>query len=229
MSGALKKLEIQAYSKPEMTDSDKIKDKLFTTALNPEKYSRNFKTEYNSESAQGSSSSSSKYVRSDPQELDLEFLFDRTGILNNKEVGEKGVEEDVENFLNIVYAFDGDIHQPNYLKISWGTLTFNCILSEVQIEYKLFRSDGLPIRAVAKAKFKDFVNDEKRVAEEKKSSPDLTHVRVVTDGDTLPLMCYKIYGDSKYYIEIAKFNKIASFRTLTTGQQIYFPPIEKRS
>jgi nucleoid-associated protein YgaU len=58
-------------------------------------------------------------------------------------------------------------------------------------------------------------------------SPDLTHVRVVEEGDTLPLMAKRIYGDSKYYLEVARVNRITSFRKLKTGQRIFFPPIQK--
>lgn len=226
MSGALKKLEIQAYSDPEMAESSKI-GQPFVTTINPEKYSRSYSTEYNVESAPGTSAPDIKFFRTEAQDLDLEFLFDRTGIFDKDT--SKDVYQDIENFKLIAYTFNGEEHRPNYLKIQWGSLIFNCILYEMQIEYKLFRPDGKPIRATVKAKFKDFISETKRIAKENKTSPDLTHIRMVTDGDTLPLMCYKIYGDSKYYIEIAKFNKISAFRTLTAGQQIYFPPIEKRS
>ncbi|MBN9292829.1 MAG: LysM peptidoglycan-binding domain-containing protein [Flavobacteriia bacterium] len=224
MSGALTKLKIQAYSNPEMTD--KLGDP-FVTTINPEKYSRSYKTEYNVESPQGTSAPVIKFFRSEVQDLDLEFLFDRTGIFDKDT--SRNVQQDIDDFTKIIYTLNGEEHRPNYLQVYWGTLIFNCILYEMQIEYKLFRSDGNPIRAIVKAKFKDFISEEKRIAKENKTSPDLTHVRIVNAGDTLPLMCYKIYGDSKYYIEVAKVNKINSFRTLTPGQQIYFPPIEKRS
>jgi nucleoid-associated protein YgaU len=64
---------------------------------------------------------------------------------------------------------------------------------------------------------------------ENNSSPDLTHIRMVKDGDTLPLMSFRIYGDSKYYLEVAKANNITNFRKLTVGRKIFFPPIEKTS
>jgi nucleoid-associated protein YgaU len=77
------------------------------------------------------------------------------------------------------------------------------------------------------AKFKGFVEDNLRVARENNSSPDLTHVRMVKEGDTLPLMTYRIYGDPKYYLEVAKANKINNFRKLKTGDIIIFPPLTK--
>jgi hypothetical protein len=43
----------------------------------------------------------------------------------------------------------------------------------------------------------------------------------------LPLMCYRIYGDSKYYIEVARFNNLNDFRNLNEGMQLKFPPLAK--
>ncbi|NOR75025.1 MAG: LysM peptidoglycan-binding domain-containing protein, partial [Draconibacterium sp.] len=77
--------------------------------------------------------------------------------------------------------------------------------------------------------FKGFVEDNLRVAMENNSSPDLTHVIIVKEGDTLPLMAFSIYGDPKYYLEVAKANSITNFRKLKVGQQIFFPPINKVS
>jgi hypothetical protein len=40
-------------------------------------------------------------------------------------------------------------------------------------------------------------------------------------------MCYRIYGDAKYYVEVARFNSLNDFRNLTEGMQIKFPPLAK--
>jgi len=95
------------------------------------------------------------------------------------------------------------------------------------LNYKLFKPDGTPIRATANCTFREIVEENLRVAQENSQSPDLTHIRQVKDGDTLPLMCYRIYGDSSWYLEIARVNKMKSFRELKTGDKIFFPPIDK--
>jgi nucleoid-associated protein YgaU len=128
----------------------------------------------------------------------------------------------------VVLDYNGDEHKPNYVMISWGSLLFKGSLVEMSVEFKLFRSDGTPLRAIAKAKFKGFVEDDLRVAKENKNSPDLTHYRVVRAGETLPLMAYRIYGDSSYYLAVAKANGLSNFRNLQPGQEIYFPPIHKQ-
>lgn len=236
--GTLTKMIITAYSDPELkneiksgeNNSDRDKGAGYKVIVNPEKYSLSYKTEYKDQAPQGSSKPDLKFIHSGTQNLDLEFLFDRTGVIpgypNDKE---KGVEHDIEEFKRITFQYNGDNHKPNYLKILWGTLEFNCVLSEMNIDYKLFRSDGMPIRAIAKVKFRSFIDNDKKIAEEQKNSPDLTHIRTVIEGDTLPLMTYRIYGDSKYYLEVAKANQLTTFRKLKTGQKIYFPPLQKQS
>ena len=73
----------------------------------------------------------------------------------------------------------------------------------------------------------EVTEEEQRVLEENNHSPDLTHFRIVKKGDTLHLMCFKIYGDSKYYIQVAQVNKLGNFRNLAVGSEIFFPPFDK--
>lgn len=85
----------------------------------------------------------------------------------------------------------------------------------------------MPIRAVANTTFKGSIEERKRTALEKKSSPDLTHILQVKAGDTLPLMCKKVYGDPKYYLQVADVNGLGNFRRLEPGMELVFPPIDK--
>jgi len=227
-TGELKKLKVTGYKDDKF--SQKVGDGEFSTLLNPEKYVFKYKVEYTEAQGQGTSATQPKFVRTPPEDLDLEFLFDRTGVIKGQDdFSGDGIIEDIEKFKKIVFDYSGDEHKPNYVMIGWGTLLFKGTLSEMSIEFKLFGADGTPLRAVAKAKFKGSVEDDLRVAKENNNSPDLTHIRSVMDGDTLPLMTFKIYGDSKYYLEVAKANNIRNFRKLETGQKIMFPPIEKVS
>ena len=238
--GKLQKLIIRCFKDEKY--KNEIKGLKYTALLNPEKYTQSYKTEYKKEGGTGTSSTAPKFTRSLPSDLDLEFLFDRTGVLvhygDDKQASSddtvykdqgKGIIDDLANFKKAVFDYNGDQHKPNYLIISWGALLFKGILTDLSIEYKLFKSDGTPLRAIAKVKFISDIEAEKRAAAENNKSPDLTHYRVVKDGDTLPLMTHQIYGDSKYYLEVAKVNKLYNFRRLTPGQQLFFPPLAKQS
>ncbi|WP_300665481.1 LysM peptidoglycan-binding domain-containing protein [Fluviicola sp.] len=231
VTGELKKLTIQAYSDPEF--KKKVVDGLFTTLINPEKFVLNHKVEYIVPDST-KDKTPPYYQNTPPSDIELEFLFDDTGvfdensnfsILKNRE--SKGVEADIEKFMKIAYDINSEIHRPNYLEISWGALLFQGVLAEVSIEYKLFAPNAKPIRAIAKTKFKKFIEPKKATADSNPNSPDLTHVRVAEEGDTLPLMTQRIYGDSKYYLEVARVNKLTAFRKLKAGQRLFFPPIQK--
>ncbi|SEI84915.1 hypothetical protein SAMN05192553_101527 [Cyclobacterium xiamenense] len=224
--GKLEKLKVVAYSDPEF--NEKVAGGEFSTLLNPEKYLYRYKIDQNEDQAPGTSAAPTRFNKKLPEELDLDFLFDRTGIVPGKEAIEAGVIDDIEHFKKVVLDYNGEEHKPNYVLISWGSLLFKGCLTEMSLEFKLFRADGTPLRALAKAKFKGFVEDNLRAAKENNSSPDLTHFRTVKAGDTLPLMAHRIYGDPAYYLEVAKANKLVNFRNLKPGQAIYFPPLQKQ-
>ncbi|MDX6188802.1 LysM peptidoglycan-binding domain-containing protein [Flavobacterium sp. Fl-318] len=227
MLGELEKLKVVAYSDPEF--NNKISDGTFSTLMNPEKYTYHYKIETDKTQASGTSTIAPKFNKKLPENLELDFVFDRSGVINGYESSDDGIIDDIEKFKKVVLNYNGDKHKPNYLIISWGTLLFKGALTEMDVEFKLFKPDGTPIRAVAKVKFQGFVEDNLRAARENNKSPDLTHYRTVKEGDTLPLMSFQIYGDSKYYLEVAKANNIVNFRKLKTGQKLFFPPLQKQS
>lgn len=226
MSGELSKLKIKGYKDERF--SQEIADGEFNTLLNPENYRIKYEVSQNRQQAQGTSSAAPHFNKTLPEDLQLDFVFDRSGVIKGYEdKNGEGIIGDIEKFKKIVLDYNGEKHKPNYLIISWGSLFFKGSLKDMEITYKLFKPDGTPIRANVRATFKGFVEDNLRVARENNNSPDLTHIRIVNEGDTLPLMTFRIYGDSKYYVEVAKANKLVNFRKLTPGQQIFFPPIEK--
>ncbi|MBK5212355.1 MAG: LysM peptidoglycan-binding domain-containing protein [Flavobacteriaceae bacterium] len=228
MKGELTKLKIIAFRDNKFIQL--VGDGVFSSLLNPEKYAFKYKVEYTEAQGQGTSATQPKYVRSLPEDLNLQFLFDRTGVIkgHDNSLG-VGIVVDIERFKRIVFDYNGDEHKPNYLIIGWGTLLFKGILAEMSVEYKLFSPEGVPLRATVTASFKGVVDELLRLAKENNNSPDLTHIRIVKEGDTLPLMAFSIYGDSKYYLQVAAANNLSNFRRLKPGQQIKFPPIEKVS
>ena len=145
------------------------------------------------------------------------------------------VPEQVEKFLSTVYYIDGEKHQPFFVKIFWGksiakkNFAFMGLLEDLSIEYKLFSPSGEPLRAKLSANFIEYNSPKKQELFDDKRSPDLTKIRAVQDRDTLPLMSYNLYGNSKYYWQIAEANNLTSFRKLTVGQELIFPSIPYHS
>jgi hypothetical protein len=143
--------------------------------------------------------------------MSFEFLFDNTGIIDGEP--RDSVADDLQRFKEVVIDYKGDSHEPRHFKLVWGENSiFKGRVTEVDITYKLFNADGTPIRATAKVTFKSSIEEEKRAAKEDKQSPDLTQLVTVKAGDTLPLLCYRIYGTPQYYLQVADRNGLSNFR-----------------
>lgn len=227
-NGKLEKMLILAFETAEEAENGgqtEANDYL-EALINPETYTLEYKVKTEDGQGQGTSSAQTKFEYTMPEELTFEFLFDNTGIIDGKPKPD-GIFDDVNHFRQVLTEYQGSSHEPYHLKLVWGNLIFKGRAIELKITYKLFNSDGQPSRATAEAKFKGSIEERKRAAQENKTSPDLRHERIVKAGDTLPLMCYHIYGDPRYYLQVAEFNNLDNFRVLTPGTRIVFPSLEK--
>ncbi|MFI3197067.1 MAG: LysM peptidoglycan-binding domain-containing protein [Methylococcaceae bacterium] len=241
-TGKLQKMLILAYADSEKCENGSLSnaDEFFEALINPESYTVEYKFKFAEAQGQGASGKQLKYEGTEPQEMSFEFLFDGTGIIDGEWRTTKGnppivdgnpkdsIVDSIKKFKSALLEYKGDAHEPRHIKLVWGENSiFKGRATEVSINYKLFKPDGTPIRAVAKVKFKSSVEEKKRALKENKKSADLTHVRTVKAGDTLPLLCERIYGDSKYYLQVAKVNGLGNFRFLLPGTELVFPPIAK--
>ncbi|AOS83862.1 hypothetical protein BIU88_06675 [Chlorobaculum limnaeum] len=228
-SGKLEKMLILAFADSKKAESGgkKEADDYVEALINPESYTQSYKLKFSkSGQGQGSSGQQLKYEYSEPGEMSFDFLFDNTGIIDG--TPRDSIADDVQKFRKVLTDYKGDAHEPRHFKLVWGENSiFKGRVTSLEITYKLFKPDGTPLRATAKVTFKSSIEEEKRAATEDRQSADLTHIRKVRAGDTLPLMCFRIYGDSKYYLDVAAANGLDNFRSLTPGAEIRFPPIDK--
>lgn len=226
-NGKLEKMLILAFESSADAESGgwaEAKDS-FEALINPETYTLEYKVKTAEGQGQGTSGAQAKFQYTLPEELTFEFLFDNTGIIDGKPKKD-GVFDDVNHFKTMLTGYQGSSHEPYHLKLVWGNLIFKGRAVELGITCKLFNSDGQPIRATAKAKFKGSIEERKRAAQEYRRSPDLTHVRTIKAGQTLPLLCSQIYGDPRHYLMVAERNHLDNFRSLQPGQELVFPPLE---
>ncbi|MGB3466731.1 MAG: LysM peptidoglycan-binding domain-containing protein, partial [Cyclobacteriaceae bacterium] len=180
-SGNLLYLTIEGFKDNGFNDS--VGD--YVAMINPDKMTEKFKVEYNDEQSPGSPNTVIKYRKSLPSDLDFELVFDGTGVVNPKRTQ---LMSEIGKFKRIVYDYNGAIHSPNYLKLTWGkALKYQCRLTSLSINYTLFKPDGTPLRAKANVGFRNYIAPAKLEAEKDNQSPDLTHEVVVKAGDTLPL------------------------------------------
>ena len=216
--GKINKIKLIAYKDPDF--KDKLGD--YEVLVNPEKTVKKGSVNYSTNTSPvGSSTDTVKFKGGGSEKYEFNFFFDSTGIFSTRKV-----DDQVNELKNLMYTYNGDIHEPNYIKIFWGTqIEFQGRLNSFEQVNTMMDTDGTPLRAEIKAVFIYSVSPVKKALEEGKNSSDLTHIRTVAAGDNLPLMCYRIYGDSSFYIKVAQFNKLNDFRDIKPGDQIIFLPV----
>lgn len=227
----LSKLVIRSYEDRNFRDEDP--HNTFLVPINPESFTKNFKIDLDTRRGHGNQGTESRFKSTVPEELRLEFILDGTGTMEgyggeNKAYKDKPVHEQLKEFLDCVYEYEGEIHRPRFLIIFWGSeINFRCVLSNLDVNYTLFNPTGEPLRVKINATFLNYKAREERLAEERNSSPDLTHYRKVEQSDRLDLMAYKIYNDPKYFLQAARANALTSVRNVQPGLDLYFPPFDK--
>ncbi len=228
----LQKLRIFSYK----TKDRKGSSEEFEAMFNPESVRQSFKNHYHKVPTDSTGQGAVKYSYSLPSSVSMKLIFDDTQVhdylrviaINKHFNKHKSVAERVHEFTELLVTTVGDIHEPGHLVITWGkAANFPCKLNSLDVNYTLFDRSGNPLRAELDV---SFVEDDFPAAQTAKAnlqSPDLTHYRMVKEGDQLPLMCEEIYGSTQYYMQVARVNKLKDFRNLKPGQEIYFPPIAK--
>ncbi len=218
---ALEKLTFRVWNK-ELSQLTKEK---FTVMLNPSELSKSYEIEYSHNRAPGGTNSNPKYNRSKSNDVHFDIILDGTGVVPGNA---EPIPKQIKTLKRVVYEYNGSNHEPNIIQIMWGKLKFDhqywrC--KKIDITYTLFKPSGEPLRAKVHLTFTSYLTEKKEALEEGKSSPDLTHEIRFKKSDTLPNLCYQIYGDKDYYREVAAVNGLTSFRNIKAGTLLFFPPL----
>jgi nucleoid-associated protein YgaU len=173
--------------------------------------------------SQGQTATESKFSNVNSETLSFELIFDGTGAIPGPLVD---VGREIERLKKMIYDYDGKAHEPNVVRLTWGGLaSFEGRMRSLDIDYTLFKPSGVPLRAKVKLGFVSFMTHLEANLRARRSSPDLTHEVLVRDGDTLPLLCHRIYGDSRHYLDVARANGLTTFRDLAPGTVLRFAPL----
>lgn len=200
----------------------------YTVMMNPTAYDYEHSIRYNTAGAMGTSGPEQKFSAFRPERVSFDIELDGTGVgLADAGGGDSPTDAkvQVDKLKAVIYKFDGSKHEPNHVKLAWGNFSFVGRLEKLAVSYNLFKPTGEPLRARVKMSFVGTTSPGKEAAAANKSSPDLSHLIEVKAGDTLPLLCYRIYQDSAYYLDVARVNGLVDFRSLTPGAWLKFPPL----
>lgn len=224
----LEKLRIEAYldvDRKRPADPPRME-----VMFNPTSLQRSHEVSYESARQQGLNTPGrpARYAYTPQGSLSLKLVFDGTGVDRiglSALLSPPSVKKDIARLEKLCLRMNGDIHEPQFLRVRWGEFSFDCRLKSLGIHCTLFDEGGDPLRAEIDLALVEDKSAKKIFREAGKNSPDLTHVRVVKAGDTLPLLCQEIYGSSRHYLRVARDNGLDDFRMLETGQTLLFAPL----
>lgn len=220
----LEKLRIETYRTRDRNLVDKDPED-FEAMFNPESFSQTITNNLTKQAGFGSSSDEIGFGSTAPRKLRFKLIIDHTDVSGSFYL--LTLNDRIEKFIDKAVYMNGQIHEPRFLRVKWGTYSLDCRIESLDVKYTLFDRGGNALRAELDIAFVEDISEIKRQRELKLSSPDLTHVKVVKKGDTLSMMSKEIYGSAGYYIQVARHNKLNDFRKLQPGMELHFPPIEK--
>lgn len=195
----------------------------FEAMINPTGYAQDYCLKYTTTVALGQAGNETKFRAALPGTLKLkELVLDGTGVVPGTTTA---VKDQVAALKAVAYEYVGKEHEAPVVQVVWGELVFYGRITSLKVDYTLFKPSGEPLRAKVSIDLVKFVTAEQLAKEAGNSSPDLTHLVQVVAGDTLPLLCQRIYKDASYYPEVARFNGLTNFRQLQPGTQLRFPPL----
>jgi nucleoid-associated protein YgaU len=196
----------------------------FEALINPVGYKRKLSIEYNKKQTLGQPSATPRFSAIRPETITIENLvLDGTGVVDG--TGSRSVKDMIDALLAVIYQYDGKKHEPNYIRLLWGTFIFFGRVESIALDYTMFKPTGEPLRARVTLGIVGWMSATESALRANLSSPDLSHLVEVTAGDTLPLLCNRIYNDPSYYREVARINNLTGFRKLEPGMVLRFPPL----
>ncbi|HCS13703.1 MAG: peptidoglycan-binding protein [Zetaproteobacteria bacterium CG06_land_8_20_14_3_00_59_53] len=208
----------------------------FTAMLNPESFKHDKSINYSGMSKSdikkaggiplGASAAMPRFKNTGSEKVSFSLTVDGTGVVPPNSENSGSISGKIKALSQVVYDYKGSSHEPNVVKLVWGSFCFYGRLTSMSTDYTLFTPDGEPLRAKVSLSFTDYTSIKEEALKANKSSPDLTHSIEVKAGDTLPLLCHRVYKDSTYYLDIARINGITNFRNIRPGMRLKFPPLK---
>lgn len=207
-----------------------VTKEVYQATINPEDYSQSHSIHYTTKDAAkrpiGKSMLTAEFGYVESESVKFKLVIDATGVVQATE--NKTVEGELDRLKEIVYKYDGDKHETNVVLLNWGkrgVKPFYGRLTSMSVAYTLFRPSGEALRAKIDLSFTSYATRKEEAVTSGRNSPDMTHKVTVRAGDTLPLLCDRIYDDQLQYTRVAQHNRLSGLRMLKPGQILEFPPI----
>lgn len=200
----------------------------YTVMLNPADLKRSCSISYSQKKALGSRQQEPKFSAVGKETLAFSIVVDGTGaVLSEPQVPVPDVATQLRQLNDVVYRDVAANKEISRVYLLWGELSFHGRLESMATNYTLFTPTGIALRAKVDLSFAGATSAKEAELEADRSSPGMGKVVEVVEGDTLALMCSRIYGDASYYLDVARANNLSNVRgPLAPGRLLVFPPLE---
>ncbi|WP_394849949.1 LysM peptidoglycan-binding domain-containing protein [Pendulispora brunnea] len=164
-----------------------------------------------------------QFVRGNTEKLSFELLIDTT----DHPPGSKGRDARTKaNEILRLARIDGERHAPPVCLFEWGEEVMRGVIESVRRQFVLFDPDGTPTRIQVTLGVKRYRTLVEQLGPMNRQSPDRTKTDVVRQGDTLPAIAHRMYGDETLWREIATRNGIRDPAKLTPGRVLEIPKVD---
>ena len=202
--------------------------------FNPTEYTITKTNTWNFKEVQGQSLPPPEFGGGAPRQITLSLLLD-----NSLLEGSQTVKDITDKLFKMMEVGDGQPAggtraSPPKVTFRWGAVdTFLAVCTSLTVAYQLFEPNGMPIRADVKLDLKqaDQASTASSGSAQKGTNPttramDGHGVHTVQDGDSLPSIAYRAYGDATRWRTIAEANEIDDPLRLRRGTPLMLPRLE---
>lgn len=157
-----------------------------------------------------------QYVRGGSETLAVQALVDTSDTLDN-------VRTSYVDAIRNLMRPDSREHAPPIVRFVWDEAVFTGVLEKLDVNYVLFGSDGVPLRAQLDITLKEFRPAAQQVQDPPRSSPTVEKSYVVRRGDTWDRIAAAVYRRPDAWRELARANGISDPRDLRPGLVLTVP------
>lgn len=144
---------------------------------------------------------------------------------------QKDISEDIAILCSCCQPLNDSISSkkpsPPWVVLGWGAQTIlTAIVKSVAVKCTMFSSDGKPLRATCTVSLEEVAPDS---APQNPTSGALRTLRthLMVEGDTLPSVAYKEYGQAGWWRPIAEANDIDDPMRVPAGTRVLVPDVDE--
>ena len=202
--------------------------------FNPTEYSISKSNEWKYDKVTGTSFKEPQFTGGNPREISVSLLLDASLLADKTTV--RTITDKLFQAMEVSggQSGGGTKAAPPFIKFNWGTVvTFKAVCTQLTVAFKLFDTNGEPIRADVKMSLKqaEMASTASSNGASRPGNPT-TRARAgygvhrVKDGDTLPSIAYQTYGDATVWRAIAEANEIENPLHLRRGSALSLPKLD---